>query len=763
VATPPSEPSPRLATIAALGLTALSGALFWWRFQAAPPGRGPLYPLDLLHYYYPRGAGVARRLAAGELPLWNPLLCGGIPELATAQTAVLSPQTWLFALLPPETALALRDFTECLLGGAFMALWLRRLGLDALASALGGSLFLAACLLGQSLWPPMVSTLLWLPALLYAIESLARRWRWRSWLGLAAASALLALAGFPQVALYSLQAAALYALLRTLSLRGAGVGALRVLAGLALAMGLGLGVAGAQLLPTAELAAQSPRAQALSAEEIHYLGDSAGAVAALRNALDPAPKLLAFDFAGSGNYLGIASLLLLVLGAALGPPRLVWPLLAACALALLLSDGLRGDGAPLYRAYSALPFAGGFRMPERLRLVTLVAAIAVACIGLDRVARGRDGLSRRRAAATGAALVLAAAAIAAFGAPGAGPRAAAALALLGLAAATRRAPLRRLAQALLLVAAVGDLWLATAAYGPLRALPRAWTDRFHLLGHTVLDGEGLARLRESAPGQRVEIERALPATGSGAIASAERLDCLEPLAPLRWRELLRELPLSQRATLYDVAGVGSVLRPRRTDPSPDAAARAYADFQQRYRDGLDPAQGPPPGFRIERLANADALPRAYWVEGHAVRAPAEIRAHLAGGDFDFRHALLLERDPGFAAPVEPVPLRAAEIVRYEPERVEIAVEAPRDGWLVLSDAWDPGWRARCDGREAEVLRANGVFRAVRVPAGAQRVVFEYRPRSLRRGLALSGLSLALCAAVPLAARRLGRGAPPRST
>lgn len=140
---PPRSDSGRRASAAACLATGLAVALVWQRFNAAPPQRGWLFPADFVNYYLPRGEQVAQRLLAGELPLWNPRLCTGIPELATLQSAVLSPQTWLFAPLPTDAGVPLRVFLECALGGIFAALFVRRLGLDACAAALGGLLYAA--------------------------------------------------------------------------------------------------------------------------------------------------------------------------------------------------------------------------------------------------------------------------------------------------------------------------------------------------------------------------------------------------------------------------------------------------------------------------------------------------------------------------------------------------------------------------------------------------------------------------------------------
>ena len=76
---PPNSDGRRRATLAACLAVACASILHWRRFHAAPPQRGLLFPSDFFNYYLPRGDGVAQRLARGELPLWNPRLCGGIP------------------------------------------------------------------------------------------------------------------------------------------------------------------------------------------------------------------------------------------------------------------------------------------------------------------------------------------------------------------------------------------------------------------------------------------------------------------------------------------------------------------------------------------------------------------------------------------------------------------------------------------------------------------------------------------------------------
>ena len=56
---------------------------------------------------------------------------------------------------------------------------------------------------------------------------------------------------------------------------------------------------------------------------------------------------------------------------------------------------------------------------------------------------------------------------------------------------------------------------------------------------------------------------------------------------------------------------------------------------------------------------------------------------------------------------------------------------------VLSDRWYPGWKASVNGADVPVLRANGVFMAVPVPAGVSDVEFHFTPGSVVLGAAIS--------------------------
>lgn len=93
-------------------------------------------------------------------------------------------------------------------------------------------------------------------------------------------------------------------------------------------------------------------------------------------------------------------------------------------------------------------------------------------------------------------------------------------------------------------------------------------------------------------------------------------------------------------------------------------------------------------------------------------------------------------------------LNPAPITRYTSNEVEIQAMGEADAYLVLADAYFPGWKAytRPEGatpaeeREVPIYRAYGNFRAVPLEAGQQIVRFKYSPMSFKLGVYASFLA-----------------------
>jgi len=183
--------------------------------------------------------------------------------------------------------------------------------------------------------------------------------------------------------------------------------------------------------------------------------------------------------------------------------------------------------------------------------------------------------------------------------------------------------------------------------------------------------------------------------------------------------------------------------------------------------GLRQVYAGPDGTVLEVL---DRQPRAAVVT-EAAWAPsaAEALQRFAGPSFDGRRQVILEGRPGGSGDDVTAPTEAPDAVRRvdwqvdSPNHLRLQVNSDRAGWMVLSDGWDPGWKARVDGRATAVLRANSNFRAVAVPAGRSTVDLVYRPTSILVGAAISIASTVVIVAVLVVGlrrrRRASRPAP----
>jgi hypothetical protein len=125
--------------------------------------------------------------------------------------------------------------------------------------------------------------------------------------------------------------------------------------------------------------------------------------------------------------------------------------------------------------------------------------------------------------------------------------------------------------------------------------------------------------------------------------------------------------------------------------------------------------------------NPRALPRV-MVVGNWQLADFN-RLYVAGwpATVDPHKTVLLSRAPASLAAGALRRDGTARLVHYANTEVEIAVDAPDGGLLLLNDVWHPWWRATLDGRPVDILRANVIFRAVVLPPGTHNVRFTFAP------------------------------------
>ncbi len=151
---------------------------------------------------------------------------------------------------------------------------------------------------------------------------------------------------------------------------------------------------------------------------------------------------------------------------------------------------------------------------------------------------------------------------------------------------------------------------------------------------------------------------------------------------------------------------------------------------------------------VKIYRNLDYLPRAFLV--HKFDVAKTLEETMAVLREDIQRTVVL-REPPDIGESSLLAMKTAslavnspdrlQITSHEPERMRMEVELAAPGFLVLSDAYYPGWRAWIDGVRTEILPADWLFRAIYVPAGRHAVEFRYEPASLAFGWLVTRVSL----------------------
>jgi hypothetical protein len=84
-----------------------------------------------------------------------------------------------------------------------------------------------------------------------------------------------------------------------------------------------------------------------------------------------------------------------------------------------------------------------------------------------------------------------------------------------------------------------------------------------------------------------------------------------------------------------------------------------------------------------------------------------------------------------------------ELKKYNFTEILLRVKIDSPGFLVISDTYYPGWKAKIDGKIGRVYRANLCQRAVYLDSGDHQVRIYFVPSSLTLGIVISSFSLLL--------------------
>lgn len=701
---------------------------------------------------------VNRQWRSGEIPLWNPYALCGTPLAANSQSAPFYPPHLLTFWIPTSNLMGWLAWFHTAWAGFGIGLWLRRLGLDGRACVLASGIWSFSAFF--TAWLQLTSvpaTLSWLGWVLLGAHRTFTDGLRRVW-ALSLAAGMMVLAGHLQFALYGLLLASGYILFLTIrqfrterSIGLNGIGACL------LAFMLAFLISQIQVLPTLELSGMSHRVSKAT---------EAGYEAYLRNALPPLHLLTlfspdAFGHPRQGNYwgavhyaelalfVGVGALFLAFL--AFGGERRAdaWFWLGVWGVGMLLALG-----TPLNRLfYFYLPGFSGTGSPARILCLCAFALAVLAALGFDRLLSPKDRVKLYRPTAGVLGM---------FGL----------LVLLGFWLLPQNIPASQLQAGLVgslprLMAVLAGVSLLSWLLIRQKQASSGWITSILLalcLAEPLSQSAGYnptASPKEAYP-PNAQLNLTLP--------PGERVAALN----LRWSLFETPpatLPPNTAAMygLYDVAGYDS-LAPRHI--------KRFLD----WLNGQDSA--PPENGNMFFIKNADA--RLRWLRVNRILTPdgwqelqekggkpvylgtAEVVSDEEVWDRleeAWRSGKVLlhgyraketfeEQGSAESAPAG----AAAEIIEYRASYVHLKAVNPSGGtlWLLLSDTWYPGWRAKVSGKSVPIQLANGAFRAVPIAPGTHEVEMWFEPVTFKMGAIGTIGGLLMSIAVSLGVARFQR-------
>ena len=640
-----------------------------------------------------------RELRAGFFPLWNPLTGFGQPHLANIQTAVFYPLNFLVYIFGSRAGMELWILARLWLAGFFLYLFLRKLGLDVIASLAGSVVWPLG---GYGLWFMQLVELnsqILLPLFLLLWHLLAEKAQLKYFLAAVIIGWLVILGGHPEAIFNCWLLAGMYFVFRIFREKNSGPGKMQRPMLLAVGFAASLSLAAMVLLPF-----------------LNYFS-----------------RCWSLHYAGFGFFhLDVKTILSLLFPtrplASRGPGRIAVELLGGSGLEVFRAGYLR-TAVP-----GVLPGPG-------------LIAVVLAVLGLFRLFRARAEFgffSLVLVILLGLTYGLAPFRWLAF-APWFNSASNykfyfseiylcfSVLTALGFRRVSTR--IGRWLLGLLLAVLVGSFLLGSLCINP------------YLLLHTrKLDKESWVKFLEKKSGEGVpariaSIDDGNPALppnlgmlfGANDVASS---DALYPKAYFQLMDALNGLSEGERLEYFYPQYYVRVLRS--SLPSPVFGRYGIRWVVSNFFSNQD----------VEALAREEFAQRIMEVEGSR-RVKLVFQNFLLEKYSAWPRAFVSDDLSSGLSDAKLTANSHADIISYHPERVVISALLEGEGGLVLADLYYPGWRAWVDGKESRIEEVYGGFRGVALGPGKHRIEFGFAPSDFRLGFlaSLSGLIIILSVSI----------------
>lgn len=732
-----------------LGLALALGLFMVVEFGVVLLGWRSFFSRDFLSFGYPLAWHLRESLLQGELPLWNDHLMAGVPHLAQWNTMALYAPMGLLVLLPMPWALNVFNLGHLVLGAFGMCRWVELDSRTGSRSWVGGvvaglSYGLGGLMLTSMMWPNNAAALGWAPWVVYwSCRAVCEGGRSMVWA--VGCLVLQLLCGAPEVLAltWAIAGVAAVARARSHAVSKTVLGIRMVVCG-----ALVLAVGAAQWVPFLDLLRQSHRDASYAGNtwSMSWEGLAGLLLPWFQTAIDrDGVRYQASQQWLISPYCGMMVTMFAGLAFWRVRQRWIWLVVAAASVFALMSLG--SDGWILDGIRRVFPWLGNMRYPAKfvvplLLIIPWLGGVAM-CSWL-----GCEDQQRRWREAIGMLLVLSAMMLVLGG-----------LELARVQDGVWRGTMAHVATRLLLVVLTGWTLLRWVGSG---ASSRSWLFPVVLV---VLAGWDLIEAnRHICPTVPSSLMRSARFSKSGE--SVANAPVMEPM-PMRGAGRAHVSRVGQRRLdeqLFETAEA-AVQIPRlalvlnmnllENIPKLDGFLSLYLPRTLKVLSQLEQASEPVKQRWFSMLGvTYVARDRTPWVwdrtrgDGSWVRWVSRARVEddeealkLMGSEtFDPFQSLILGENPdvtntGLVAEGE---VRAAvKVLRSTSHGWRIETEAGREGYLFMAQAYEEGWKAKVDGLEARVLRADVAFQAVRLSAGRHVVELDYEPASFRAGIGVS--------------------------
>ena len=713
--------------------------------------KGTLFGMDFVLQFYPWKKFIFDQIwSNGTLPFWNPYLFSGIPFVTNMQASMFYPLGFLYYLFPPQSAYLYSTILHFILGIFFMYVFMRTLSISKEGSVVSALIFgFNGFFLGHVYAGHLsfVQNYIWIPIIYLFLYRFVKTRHFGEAVIAGLFLGIQILGGFPQIAFYSIIGVLLFGFFYgTYNIVGASVKeGLKVYIGLMVIVGIGFAISAVQILPTMEFNQLSTRAggvdyafatfESLHPKEIltFLLPNVFG------NVVDQTywRSQESWHFWESCGYVGILPLFFIFIKVedhSIRRLKRYFLLLAVLALFFAL-----GKYNPIYPIVYKLPGFNSFRIPAQIIYLYIFGIAVVSGIGFNRVIEGLWFTNRSFIpfiSLIGLVFLFFVTSLNLFPYD----------LFFHLFRSFAEGPLTQVDMAVLYGRISASFYQGALFFLSISLLflllrrnkVHAWVPRFLFPVILMLDlylfGAEFIKPYEfkTSPEKEKIAETLMGSPSKGRVVTLGEMFRTNDGLQYDFPSILGYDPLIIRRYVYyilssqnqkpvdHVVNLGRIVRPRAK------LLKLLHLKKAAYDDGI--------------VGLHNEIPYAYIVNRAVIKPEDEVLSFMKSVDFDPQKMVILEAPykSSLSSSTKEMEFDGSfRILEYKNEKIQLQVSTNKPGYLVLSEIYYPGWKAKVDGKKVKVLRGDYIFRAIPLEDGDHEVLLYFVSWPFRIGMCIS--------------------------